>query len=334
MFSVEERTTMAKRSLEGMENVKVFLIKGLLVDFAYEHNISVIVKGVRNTVDFNYENILHQVGESQKLGIDTFILIARPELAHISSSAVKDILKEQGYIHEYVPLYVKQCLEIKMFKQYIIGVTGEIGVGKSYVSKTITSFSKWLNIPIHNIELDHLGHQILEQLTEPKYEEVRNKLVDCFGPGIKKDNGMINRKNLGHIVFNDQKALKKLNTIMLKPILVRLKREIYQKSGLIILNAALLAESDMSYLCNNNLILVNCDKQLQEKRIISRSLNKSQIKRRIESQFSFPQKRKIIEEKISKDKQGKLWVLDNSGNTNNSKIKSTVVSILKYFGIS
>ena len=178
MFSVEERTTMAKRSLEGMENVKVHLVQGLLVDFAYEHNIRVIVKGVRNTEDFNYENMLHQVGESQKLGIDTFILIARPELAHISSSAVKAILKEQGYIHEYVPLYVKQCLEIKMSKQYIIGVTGEIGVGKSYISKAISSFSESLNIPIHNVELDHLGHQILEQLTEPKYEEIRNRLVE------------------------------------------------------------------------------------------------------------------------------------------------------------
>ena len=131
MFNLEERTEMAKRSLTRFKNVEVASFQGLLVDYAYEQGIEVIVKGVRNAADFDYENVLHEVGVSQKLGIDTHILFARPELAHVSSSAVKSIQKEQGLIHEYVPLYVKQCLEARMSEQYIVGVTGEIGAGKS-----------------------------------------------------------------------------------------------------------------------------------------------------------------------------------------------------------
>lgn len=74
---------MAKQSLTHIPNVEVVSFSGLLVDYAYENGVSVIVKGVRNGEDFNYENILHQVGESQKLGIDTFILFAKPALGHV-----------------------------------------------------------------------------------------------------------------------------------------------------------------------------------------------------------------------------------------------------------
>jgi len=101
-----------------LENLPIFINKptfeGLLIDFAYEVGADVIVKGVRNPSDFEYEANLYHLGESQKLGIDTFILIARPQLAHISSSAAKEIQKDQGLIHEYVPLNVKQALEIKL----------------------------------------------------------------------------------------------------------------------------------------------------------------------------------------------------------------------------
>ena len=67
------------------------------------------------------------MGESQRLGIETFLLFTKPELSHISSSAVKEIQKDQGLIQDYVSPYVKQCLEKKLSKQYIVGLTGEIG---------------------------------------------------------------------------------------------------------------------------------------------------------------------------------------------------------------
>jgi pantetheine-phosphate adenylyltransferase len=85
MFTLEQRLQMAQDALSSIKNVDVKSFSGLLVDFAFEQNISVIIKGVRNTTDFEYENTLHAVGESQKLGIETFILFAKPQLAHVSS---------------------------------------------------------------------------------------------------------------------------------------------------------------------------------------------------------------------------------------------------------
>jgi len=103
--------------------------------------------------------MLHSVGKTQKLGIDTHILFADPSLAHISSTAVKEVAKHSGDIHELVPLHVKQAIEEKICQQYIIGLTGEIGCGKSHLGAELARiYCKDVCCKtVHNIELDHIG---------------------------------------------------------------------------------------------------------------------------------------------------------------------------------
>ncbi len=319
LFDLEERTEMARRSLSNIPNVEVISVEGLLVEYAYENDIPLIIKSVRNTADSDYENTLHQVGESQKLGIDTYILFAKPELAHISSSTVKAIQKEQGLVHEYVPLYVKQCLEAKMSGQYIIGITGEIGAGKSYISKRFKEIGDEKEIPVHNIELDHIGHQILSELKEPRYEKIRKEIVDTFGEDVGLSDGTINRKVLGEIVFGNYEALDKLNELMYTPLILRTRKELRKKKGLILLDAALIIESDMAYLCNNNVVLVYADTDSQKKRLLQKNLSQEQINRRLESQYNYEEKRGKLEEIISRDKQGRIWTIDNSDDAKGDK---------------
>lgn len=329
LFSLEERLEMARRSLANINNVEVCSFKGLLVDFAYEKGIPVVIKGVRDEKDLDYEMMLHEIGESQKLGVDAFLLPAKPELAHISSSAVRVVQKEQGLVHEYVPLYVKQCLEAKISGQYIVGITGEVGVGKTYVSKKFEELGKARDISVHSIELDKIGHQILEDLTEQKYQEIRDTITKTFGDGIKLQDGKINRKVLGEIVFSDKNQLDKLNEIMYTPLIVRLRRELYGKKGLILFDAALIAESGMTYLCNNNVVLVTADKQSQKRRLIEiRNLTSEQIERRLASQYSFEQKREKLNEAVEKEKQGKVWIIDNSDNIREEGIKDAFEYII------
>jgi pantetheine-phosphate adenylyltransferase/dephospho-CoA kinase len=313
MFSLEERELMAKQSLQTLKNVEVLPFTGLLVDFAYEHSVTVIVKGVRSASDVEYEQTLHQMGESQKLGIDTFMLFAKPELAHISSSAVKALQKEQGLIHELVPMFVKQYLEEKMSGQYIIGLTGEIGSGKTYVGKKFVDLGKEQGIEVHNIELDEIGHQIQEKLTQPKYQQIRETIIKKFGKKVANKKGLIDRKVLGEIVFEDQQKLAELNEIMYTPILVRLRKELKDKKGLIIFNAALTIEAGMTYLANNNFVVVNADKRTQEERLKARKLSKQQMKRRLKSQYDFLAKKKALKDVIRKDKHGHIWTVINFG---------------------
>lgn len=333
LFSLEERTEMARRSLLNLKNVEVKSFSGMLVDFAYENNINVIVKGVRSSNDFEYEMSLHNLGESQKLGIDTFILFAKPSLAHISSSAVKDIQKEQGLIQNYVPPYVKQCVEAKLSGQYIIGLTGEIGAGKSYVGGKLVELASKMKLEAHNIELDRLSWQIQDDLKEEKYAVVRKQIIDTFGNEVANPNGSINRKALGEIVFADQKKLNHLNEIMDTPILVRLRRELKDKKGLIFLNASLLVEAEMSQLSNYNMILLSVDEATQEKRLLSRDLDKEQIKRRLKSQYDFAHKKEQLEKEIEQNKQGQLWLLENSASSE-LRIKKLLQELVVYFSLN
>ncbi len=332
-FTLDERTDMARRSLASIPNARVVSFRGLLVDYAYENNIPVIVKGVRSSADFDYENVLHQVGASQKLGIDTLILLADPKLAHISSSAAKAIQKEQGLIHEYVPLYVKQRVEERISGQYIIGVTGEPGAGKSFVCEKFREIGEARGIPVHNIELDRIGHQILEDLSEPRYEEVRSEIVRAFGSGVGLSGGGIDRKALGEMVFNDSGRLEELNRIMYTPLLVRLRKELYGKKGLILFNSALIAESDMAYLCNNNAVLVSTDRPSQEKTLAERGLEPGQIARRLASQHSCARKMEKLSRAVESSKQGKVWTIHNPVSASPSDIRKIFDDMTGELGI-
>ena len=328
LFSLEERTEMAKRSLKHLENVEVTSFEGLLVDFAYEQGIPCVVKGVRDYNDLIYETQLHQGGETQDLNIETFLLIAKPELAHVSSSMVKALQEEQGLIHECVPLYVKQCLEAKMSGQYIIGITGEMGSGKSYVSNMFVELGKEKGISLHNIELDNIGHQILGELKDPLYVKVRERIINEFGEEVGLPDSMIDRKTLGEIVFGDENKLKTLNEIMHNPLRTKLRRELHDKKGLILINAALIAESKMTYLCNSNLVLVTVDKTLQEKRLKERELSKDQIERRLNSQYSQQEKELKIKEAISQEGNGKIWTIESSEDSNKKAIENVFDEIV------
>ncbi len=331
LFSLDERTQLAEISLRGIPNTKVIPFSGMLVDYAYENSIEVIVKGVRNSEDFSYENVLHQVGESQKLGIDTHILFARPHLVHVSSSAVKEIQRNQGDIHDYVPLCVKQKLEEKISNQYIIGITGEMGAGKSYISQKLCE-SK-CDIPVHNIELDHIGHQILEELSDPAYKNIRKEIADNFGRELLRPDSFIDRKTLGNIVFNDVEKLQKLNNLLYTPINIRLRKAIQGMSGIILINAALLAETDMLHICNNNIILLNVSKNAQCERLKFRNLNQNQIDTRISCQYHYDQKISKIEKIINRDNYGKLWTIDSNEEFSDQKADTLLEEIKKYFSI-
>lgn len=312
LFSLDERLDMARHSLSHIKNVQVVSFDGMLVDFAYEQNIPVVVKGVRDVKDFEYETVLHQVGESQKLGIDTFLIPANRELAHVSSSIAKAVQKEHGFVHEYVPLFVKQRLEARMSGQYIVGITGDIGVGKSYITKRLQEVCSQKGIPAHAIELDDVVHDILEGRPEQRYCDLRKEIITLFGESVALPNGAINRVVLGELVFGDKEKMDQLNRVVYTPLLVRLRKELYGKKGVVFLTSALLPESKSLYLCNNNIILVTADAQTQEQRLQSRNLTSDQITRRLSSQYRADEKKKIIDGAIAKDRHGTVWVVDNS----------------------
>jgi len=246
---------------------------------------------------------------------------------------IRALQKEEGFIHRYVPLYVKQCLEARISGQYIVGVTGEIGTGKSRLGHTFRSMGKSRNIEVHPIEMDDIGTQILEELEEPSYLRVREKVVETFGIQVRNLDGTINRKALGEIVYRDYARLNELNRILEKPLMVRLRRELRGKRGLILLNSGLLVESALTHLCNNNVVLVSCDKKSQEKRLRGRGLDMQQIQRRLASQYSENEKQEKILARIRETNQGNLWRVDDSDGTPEQGVTRLFEDLVGFFGL-
>lgn len=93
LFTVSERVSIAKAAFEKNDKVKVVPYKGLLVDAFKEYKATAIIKGVRNSSDWDYEHELYMINNSFDKEIDTFIVPASNIYLHISSTMVREMLK-------------------------------------------------------------------------------------------------------------------------------------------------------------------------------------------------------------------------------------------------
>jgi len=331
MFSVPERLEMIqwviKQHVENLLDIEVLPYEWLLVDFAYEQWASTIVRWLRWPTDLASESTLHWVWETQKLWIDTVFLLAKQEQTHLSSGATKAILKEQWLIEEYVGLNVKHFMEARMKWQYLVWITGSIGSWKSYVTQKFVDFWKENGIPVHNIDLDRIWHWILSEAKDDGYKIIRQKLVQTFWENIMRSDGFIERKALWEIVFNDSEKRKQLDEILYTPISLKIRKEISEKKGIILLNWALLAEAWMTNFSNNNLVLIWVDSKIQQERLAERWHTPEQIHRRVGSQFSTALKKSTISDNIDETWYGSLVEFGNNWD-NDSQIKSNFNKML------
>jgi len=313
MFSPRERVQMAKNTLRGedlpMDRITVTTFSGLTIHYAYENNIDAIVKGIRNSKDFEYEKAIRDAESTQNLDIPTHFLQTDGEMAKISSSTIKALLREQGYIHTMVHPTVKQALEGRMNGQYLINLTGGIAMGKTTLANEMVRLGRNLNYDVHNIELDHIVHKMYDgTYKEPIYAQIRKEIGAVFGKDVLNEDGTIDRKVLGSIVFNYPVQMAILNNIIETPLRIAISKEIYGKKGLIIINSALIAESNMTYMGNNNTIICDITPELQKMRLEERGLTEAQIKTRLETQYTNKKKFKLISENIAKAKVGTVWM--------------------------
>lgn len=312
-LGLQARIDLIRNALYSVEfdrKVTVHPLTGLLSDFAFKHKVNHIIKGVRNNQDFNYEQGMNEVNLSQQRGIETHIFMSKPELAHVSSSAVKELSSHFGVISDYVPLHVKQALEFAN-NHIVIGLTGTIASGKSTVVKSLEDNYRGR---CSNIDFDVLGHELLSTDKTPLAKELRMQVSDTFKMKIP-----VNRKKLGEKVFGNQEELNKLNAIFREPLLFKV-REAFAKAKksikhkephFFVLNGSLLIESNFLFLCNNQVVLIYAEAGDLRNRLKDRGLNKSQIERRLESQYNYDTKYAAAQDQFTKDNFGNLYQLDS-----------------------
>ena len=112
-FTIDERLQMAQQALKHLPNVEVACYPGLLADFAAERRTNIIVRGIRNTEDFDYEWAVNRINESIDSRLETFLMPCKEDKAGISSSAAKELWKHEADISGLVPDVVIEMLKQK-----------------------------------------------------------------------------------------------------------------------------------------------------------------------------------------------------------------------------
>ena len=114
LFSLEERTTLAREALAHLPNVRVEPFDGLLVDFAHEIGATIVVKGLRAVTDFEYE--FQQTALNYQLSpeLETVFIMSPPQYMYLSSSIVREIASmNDSKLEQFAPACVCEALRAK-----------------------------------------------------------------------------------------------------------------------------------------------------------------------------------------------------------------------------
>lgn len=117
VFTMEERVSMAKRVLKDINNVSVVGFNSLLVHFAQENQVKVILRGLRAVSDFDYEFQLAGMNRHLDHQIETLFLTPSEKYAYISSSFVREIAALGGDVTEFVHSDIKKALTQRLVQK-------------------------------------------------------------------------------------------------------------------------------------------------------------------------------------------------------------------------
>jgi dephospho-CoA kinase len=182
----------------------------------------------------------------------------------------------------------------------VVGLVGGIGSGKSSLARHLAR-----SRPAAVIDADSIGHEVLHEC------EVREQIARAFGRSVFDNQGVVDRKALGRLVFGDDPAARQarqtLETIVHPRIAARLAQRIAQAQGdpgaeAILLDAAVLLETGWRALCDK-VVFVDVPLAERQRRVgLSRGWSPGELARRESSQKPLVEKRREAD-----------FVVDNSG---------------------
>jgi dephospho-CoA kinase len=177
-------------------------------------------------------------------------------------------------------------------KRVILGVTGSFGSGKS----TVASMFKRLGATV--VDADKIAHKTLAPGSK-----VHEKIAACFGRGILRKDGTIDRAALAAIVFNNRRLLKRLNAIVHKEVIRVINEKVDSfNQGVMVLDVPLLIEAGLNSLADK-IIVVRSKRKIQVARLLSRThLTREAVFKRMGAQMPLSLKIRFGD-----------FIIDNSG---------------------
>ncbi len=113
LFTLEERLNMIRKSIEGIEGVKVEAFTGLLVDYVKDKKGAAIVRGLRAVSDFEYELQMALMNRRLNNEVETVFLMPSEEYSFLTSTMVKEVASFGGSVKGLVPEIVEKALREK-----------------------------------------------------------------------------------------------------------------------------------------------------------------------------------------------------------------------------
>ena len=105
-FDIDERVELIKKVVSELPNVEVACSIELLADFAKQYENPVIIKGLRNHIDYEYETTMAVFNKKLNSQLETFFITAKLEYTYVSSTAVRQLALYGADLSDYVPKVV------------------------------------------------------------------------------------------------------------------------------------------------------------------------------------------------------------------------------------
>lgn len=317
LFTQAERVELARQAIAHIPNASVLPFEGLLTRFLAEQQYHVVIRGLRGgrDMDDNFLQELFAWSQLEGVGVTPFYMPPKPGEAFLSSSLLKTALREQADAVEMAPLSSIHAVQSRLLGQWLVGVTGPSGVGKTHVCRAFRQWGEERGLAVHHIDADALVHAIYSDRPEPIYAEVRHNIGRLFGPEMLEPNGHVNRKKLAETVFADACARTTLEGLVYGPLMVLLRQALRGLDGLVLVDAPTLAEAGWLNVVNNHVLLLSADEETRTRRLQERyDLSEWSIRQRQLAQGEPTTKEGLIRQAIDADRYGSLTLLENGGN--------------------
>lgn len=102
-FSIDDMVKKINDTFKNQSNVSVVTYSELTAEFARKKGARYLLRGLRNTTDFEYENSIAQVNRHINSDLESVFLITSPEFASISSSIIREVHKYGGNVDQWLP---------------------------------------------------------------------------------------------------------------------------------------------------------------------------------------------------------------------------------------
>ncbi|NMP22991.1 pantetheine-phosphate adenylyltransferase [Sulfobacillus harzensis] len=110
VFNADERVRLVRESTRHIPNVRVEEGKGLLVDFAREKGVGVIIRGLRAVLDFDYEFQFALMNKKMAPDVETIFMLTNESHGYLSSTLIKELASYHADVSALVPAPVNQAL--------------------------------------------------------------------------------------------------------------------------------------------------------------------------------------------------------------------------------